>query len=219
MKELSDKADVASYQGSLYGAYLRGPWYAEGMLAYGYNRYDTSREISFGEIMRTANADYSGHAFSAYTEVEYRFMLNTLQVIPMASFQASSLTREGFTEEDAGALDLDADREHTSSLLGSLGVRLRKAFRMDKGSISPEVRARWLHEFSTDRYVLNAAFVGSALSTFTVKEDRPNRDSIVLGLGLSYETTKNLDLFLAYDANISGDRTEHGGSLGLQYRW
>ncbi len=219
MKDLSENGRSASYQGSLYGSYKSGPWYVDGIAAYGYNRYDTSRDISFGEIMRTANADYSGDAFGAYTEAGYRIKVNTMNIIPMIGFQASYLTRKSFTEKDAGALNLDVDRDQASSLLGSLGVKLKKDFAIDAVTLTPELRVKWLHEFSGDDYMLNASFAGSPTSTFTVRGDKPNRDSVALGFGLSCVTKKNLSLFLAYGANVSGDFTEHAGLLGIKYRW
>ena len=214
MKDLSDAGTVSSYQGSIYGAYASGPWYVDSIAAYGYNRYDTSRDISFGSIMTTANADYAGNAFGAYTEAGYRIKVNTISIIPLAGFQASYLMRNSFTERDAGALDLDVDSDHTSSFVSSMGIRLRKDIATDTATIIPELNARWLHEFSNDDYRLNAAFAGSPAATFTVQEDGPKRDSVALGFGLTCLTKKDLNLFVAYDATISGDRMEQEGSLG-----
>jgi outer membrane autotransporter protein len=67
--------------------------------------------------------------------------------------------------------------------------------------------------------MLNASFTGAPASTFTVQGDKPNRDSVALGFGLTCTTMKNLSLFLTYDANLSGDHTEQAGSLGMRYRW
>jgi outer membrane autotransporter protein len=216
MKDLPDDGRVWGYQGSLYGAYDNGLSYVGGIMAYGYNSYDTSRDI---ETARTARADYSGHVVSAYAEAGHRIDARGTHIIPVASFQAAYLTRNGFTEEDAGALNLDVDREHVVSLLSSLGLRIRKHFETATATITPELRARWFHEFSNDAYALSASFAGYPLSTFTVRGDRPNRDSIGVGAGLTCSTTKNVSLFLAYDAIFSGDHTEHGGLLEIRYRW
>ena len=66
MNDLNEDGKVASYQGSLYGAYNIDPWYVNGLIAYGYNRYDTTRNIVFGSIARTAHANYGGHSLSGY---------------------------------------------------------------------------------------------------------------------------------------------------------
>jgi outer membrane autotransporter protein len=216
MKDLPDDGRVWGYQGSLYGSYNNGPWYVDGVMAYGYNSYDTSRDIETG---RRATADYSGNVAAAYVEAGYRIDAKGVYIIPVASFQAGYLARNGFTEEGAGALNLDVDREHAASLVSSLGLRIGKRFETVSATITPELRARWFHEFSNDEYALNASFTGYPLSAFTVRGDTLNRDSVGVGAGLTCSTTKNVSLFLAYDAIFSGDRSEHGGWLGITYRW
>ncbi len=219
IKDLSDTGRVSGYQGSLYGAYKKDLWYVRGIMAYGYNRYDTSRDISFGAIARTASASYSGHALGAQLETGRRIVTPHVDVIPVASIEGTYLTRDGFRETGAGALNLDIDSDHASSLLSSLGVRFRKQYKAPSGSVTPEVKALWLHEFASDDYTVSAFFSGSPLSTFTVRGDRPDRNSANTGLSLTWETEKGMGLCLSYDAILSRDHTEHGGSLGMKYRW
>ncbi|NPU83784.1 MAG: autotransporter domain-containing protein [Syntrophaceae bacterium] len=219
MKNLNDDIRVAGYQGSLYGAYDVDPWYVHGLVAYGFNRYDTTRNIIFGTIARTAHAGYGGHSLSGYGEAGYRFRIGTVSVIPTASLQAGSLWRNAFTETDAGALGLAADSDRMSSLIGSLGVGLKKEFRMENGSITPEIRVRWLHEFVDGDYTLDASFTDDPVSTFSVRGDRVQQDSAVIGFGLSWEIGKSFDLALSYDATLSGDSTEHSGTAGIRYEW
>jgi len=219
MKDLSDTGRVSGYQGALYGAYRKDPWYVGGIVAYGYNRYDTSRDISFGAIARTASASYSGHAFGAYLETGRRIVTSPLDIIPVASIEGTYLMRDGFRETGAGALNLDIDADRASSLQSSLGVRLRKQYKVPSGVVTPEVKVLWLHEFANDDCVVNAFFSGSPVSTFTVRNDRPDRNSANTGLSLTWETEKGMGLSLSYDAILSGDHTEYGGSLGVKYRW
>ncbi len=219
MNSLNDDGRVASYQGSLYGAYNIDPWYVNGLIAYGYNRYDTTRNIVFGGIARVAHANYGGHSLSGYAETGYRIKTNAVDIIPMASIQAGSLWRNAFTESDAEALDLNADSDRTSSFIGSLGVKLRKEYKTKIGSLTPEVRVRWLHEFVNSDYALNASFAYTPASTFSVRGDSARRDSASVGAGLNWEIDRNFGLALTYDATLSGDRTEHGGTAGIRIRW
>ena len=219
MKDSSDSATVSSYQGSLYGSYKKDPWYVNGIMAYGYNRYDTSRNIIFGGLARTANALYGGHAMGGYVETGYRLTTAVVNIIPMASIQGSHLTRDSFKERDAGALNLYVDRDNASSMQSSLGVRLRKEYGVSTGIVVPEIWGKWLHEFSNNEYTVNALFAGSPISIFTVKGGRPDRDSANAGLLLTWETKKGMDLYISYDAILSGDRTDQGGSLGMCYKW
>jgi len=219
LDDLSENATVSSWQGSLYGAYLAGPWYMNGILAYGYNHNATARNITIGGVNRRAVADYAGNALAAFVEAGYVMTVKTVSVIPMASFQAGTLIRDGFTEQDAGAFNLTVDKERTSSYLSGLGIKAGRNFVVKTATLTPEVRVKWLHEFSDDDYMINAAFAGAPASTFTVRGGKPGRDTIDLGLGVTCLVQENVHLFLAYDANFARDRMEQGGSLGLRYRW
>jgi outer membrane autotransporter protein len=219
MKDLSDTATVSSYQGSLYGMYDADPWYAGSIITYGYNRFDTSRDISFGVYhengQRRLRRPYPRGARGRGCEAEVVLP----DVIPVASLTGIRFTRDGFRERDAGSLSLDADSSTASSLVGSLGLKLRKEYKMASGMMVPEVKAAWLHEFVSDDYLLSAAFAGYPASTFTVRGDRPLRDSINTGLLLTWEIPKHMSLYLSYDAVLSGDQSGQLGSVGIRYRW
>lgn len=219
LKDLSEDARMSSYQGSLYGIYTKGPWYAGGIGSYSYNAYDTSRDMAFGTIARTANASYNSHLFAGYLEGGYKLVTRYVDIIPFAAFQATYLTRGSFSEDGAGALSLDADKETTSSYLASLGVRLRKDYTIPAGTLSPELRVRWDHEFSNDNHSLRASFTGYPQTAFTVNADRPDRDRLAAGVGITLKTKDNLYINLSYDGYFSGDTTRHSGMVGLQFKF
>lgn len=219
MSDLNDNGKVAGYQGSLYTAYNLDSWYINGLIAYGYNRYNTTRNISFGSIARTANADYDGQSLSGYVETGYRIKTAAVNIIPLASVQVSSLWRSAFTESNAGALDLVVDSDRTTSFIGSLGVKLRKEYKTKNGSISPEIRCKWLHEFADSDYMLNASLTGYPVSSFSVRGDRAHRDSADISAGFSWEIDRSFALAFTYDAVLTGDRTEHAGTAGIRFRW
>ncbi len=137
----------------------------------------------------------------------------------MVSVAGTSLVRNGFQERDAGAMNLDVDAGRTSSLVGSLGVRLRKDYTVSSGSVTPEVRMRWDHEFSNNDHVLEASFSGYPTSAFTVRAERPERNSFAPGFTLTWRTKDNMDFHLTYDGSFSEDSTRHWGTLGLRYTW
>ena len=219
LKDLSEDAKISSYQGSLYGIYTRGPLYIGGIGSYAFNTYDTSRDMAFGTIARSATASYNGHLFAGYLESGYKLITRYADIIPFASFQASYLTRGSFSEDGAGALSLDADRERISSYLASLGVRLRKDYAIPAGTLSPAVRLSWDHEFSNDDHSLNASFTGYPQTAFTVSADRPDRDRLAAGVGLTLKTKGNVYINLSYDGTFSNDTMQHSGMLGIQYKF
>jgi autotransporter-associated beta strand protein len=218
MKDLAEDAKVNSYQGSVYGAYRNDPWHMSGILAYGYNRFDTIRHISFGDISRRATASYPGHTLGAYLEGGITLKMLCMDVIPGAYLSGVRLKRDSFTERDAGALNLDVDSDSAYSFQSALGLTLRKPVALVSGTVTPEIRAMWIHEFANSDYAVNSSFAGYPLSYFTVKNDRPFRDSFSPGAGISWQTG-NIRSTISYDGNFSGDTREHRGTLIVRYTW
>ncbi|MDQ5984568.1 MAG: Extracellular serine protease [Syntrophus sp. SKADARSKE-3] len=219
MKDLSERATISAYTGSLYATWKYDPWYISAVGTYGYTTYDTKRNITFGTITREADAFYHANVAGAYLEGGRKITSTFVDIIPIAALSGNSLMRDSFNERNANGLNLNADSETTSSVIGSLGVRLTKDYNSSSGVFVPELRVRWDHEFLNDRYVMNASFAGYPATQFTVRADKPDRDSMALGTGLTWRTKNGIYINLSYDGHFSADTTQHSGVLGLRYLW
>jgi uncharacterized protein with beta-barrel porin domain len=219
LKDLSEDARISSYQGSLYGVYTKGPWYVSGIGSYAFNTYDTSRDMAFAAVSRSANASYNSHLFAGYLEGGYKVVTKFADIIPFAAFQATYLARQSFSEDGAGALSLNVDKENTASYIVSAGIRLRKEYAIPAGTLTPELRVRWDHELSNDNHSLRASFTGYPQTAFTVNADTPDRDRLAAGIGINLKMKENIYLNLSYDGYFSHDTTRHSGMLGFQYKF
>ncbi len=218
MDKVKEEVDVDSYQFALYGVYNPDPWYVSAILSYARNDYESDRKIRFtGEKLK---ADYDGNMFSGYVEAGYRWEAGSLfDIIPSASFQATYLDTDSFREK-GGPSALKVKSDDYTSLVSTLGVRVRKEFATANGfRFIPEFRARWAHEFGSDDYSAKGTFANAPLARFKVKGDDPEDDAALLGLGFTAILGRNLSLYVDYDANLSSDFTEHTGALGIRYRW
>jgi outer membrane autotransporter protein len=222
MKDLEDSGSEDSYQGSLYGSYTSPDrrWYVDAALGYSINRYDTKRYLNFGTITRTAKGSYDGSDISGYAESGYLLPFKGVSITPYASFLALESRRDGFTESGAGALNLDTDSERTSSLQGSLGVRLAKEFAIGPDlQLTPGISARWVHEFGDTSSNLNARFAGAPSGSFTVYSDTYDRDSGVFSLGLTGKAGDAWGFLLVYDAQVRSKEFAHAVTGGMKFNW
>jgi outer membrane autotransporter protein len=218
MDKIDEDLDVDSYHASVYGVFNPDPWYVAGIVSYALHDYDSERKIRLtGEKLE---ADYDGNTISAYVEGGYRWgVTKYFDIIPMASFQVSYLETDSFKEK-GGPSALDVDDNDYTSLVSTLGVRVRHEFVSAGGArFIPEFRVRWAHEFGNDDYSSNAGFVYAPSAKFKVEGDDPEDDAALLGVGFTAVMKNNLSFYIDYDAMLSGDFTEHTGALGLRYRW
>ncbi len=223
MKDLRDKGNEDSYQGAIYGSYTpqSNRWYMDLAFGYSKNSYETKRYIDFGAISRVATGSYYGRDISGYVEGGYRIpTVAGFAVTPYVTFLALQNHRDAFTEKGADALNLDADSENTLSLQGSLGARVARQFCVNKAVLlTPEVSARWIHEFGDDEAMLNARFAGTPSGSFTVYSDRFDRDSGVFSLGVTGKVKDAWSFFLAYDAQLRSKESVHAVTGGARLRW
>ncbi|WP_223294053.1 autotransporter outer membrane beta-barrel domain-containing protein [Chlorobium limicola] len=222
MDNLNEKANVDSWQGSLYGLYKDGPLHIGLIGSYGSHNYTTTRHIDFSCVNRTASADYDAYDLSASLEAGYRIDTgkNTF-IMPTASLQAIWLNSEAFAEKGASALNLIVDDEHSTTLPGRIGLTFGVETTDRKGGkFTPEVRFALRHDFAADnQYSHQASFAGAPDQSFTIKSDRVERDSFEAGATLAYETKSGTSIFVSYDANLASDMNEQAAAFGFRYTW
>jgi uncharacterized protein with beta-barrel porin domain len=217
---LNDKGELTSYEGAIYASYICKPWYLNSILSYALDNYDTTRGISFGNISRTARADYEGHEIAGYLEGGYTFDIGTTSVQPIASLSCIHLYRENYTETGADALNLMVNSQNTTSIMGAIGTRLARGFEMSRRfTLSPEIRAQWFHEFLNDDHLINASFTGSTVDSFTVKGDKMCQNKAALGGGFTGKLGERMKLFIHYDMDVSDDHISHAVKGGLVVKW
>jgi outer membrane autotransporter protein len=208
--------NVEGYQANLYGSLARDAWYLDALASYAYNRYDAERHLAFGGLDRTAKADYAGQQLSGYLEGGYGFQPGRIVITPLASLQVVRLRLDGYTERGAGDANLSVAGQNYHLVQTGLGAKLAWPIRERGVRITPELHAKWLHDFAGDRQQTTSQFTGGGAS-FTTEGFAPARSSLNAGAKLTVMTKANLTLSLGYDFESKADFTGHTGSLQVRY--
>jgi outer membrane autotransporter protein len=223
MKDLRDSGTEDSFQGSLYGSMEKGMWYLDTAVSSAWNHYDMERPIAFESLSRTARASYNGYELSGYAETGYHLKAGGFRLTPLVSFMVAENHRDGFTEKGADSLNLVSENAATTSLQGAPGAKLARTFTLREGcTLTPELSARWIHEFGDTEALLHARFAGSPSGSFTVysnDRDDGGRDSAAASLGVRAALGDRLDLQLFYDGEFKSAQVSHAVIGGLQLRW
>jgi outer membrane autotransporter protein len=216
----SGEAD--SYLGALYGSYGTSRLHLGVSGRFGYNEMESSRAIAFSAIDRSASADFAGQDYGVRLESAYELLpAGPLHVQPVAAFSYVRLVRDDFTEQGASSLDLEVDDEKIDSLVSEAGGRLYARFEMEEGAwFTPELWARWLHEFGdTDRRIdvrLSGATTGGA---FTVDGADLPRDSAAFGVRWTTSSREGAGAVISYDGLWNSKLLENSIRLGFQFIW
>jgi len=182
-----------------------GPLFAEALLAYSWNRYDSTRPIVFPGTTALATSSTKGHQWTTGMTVGKNLKAGIVTVSPFGGLLLSRWTANRFTEQGAGAFSVNVGRQSATSLRSQLGAEARVKF----GMFQPHVRAAWLHEFYNDSRRIGSSF-GS--SNYSVRTRSAPRDSALYSAGV--------DLVLGPRALIYTDvSSQSGGTTRVLNEW
>lgn len=219
-KDNSGRTDIDSYQGTLYGGYIDKdrPYYINGAFSFAYNKYESLRHIAVGTLARTANSGYDGRQYSVLLDGGYTFRTGKFNITPVASLQYTRLHLEGYTETNAGALNLSVKSENYDMLQSGLGVKLERPFETKGGAMIPEVHFRWLYDFIGDKQETTSNFSGGG-GSFATQGFDPAQHSFNAGTKLTLAAKGNWSLETNYDFEYKEDFISHTGWANIRYRF
>jgi len=211
----------------LYGMKRLGPLYFAGIAEYANFDNETKRHIVLGGSVPSerAKGKFDSEAFSGRIEAGWELSVGRLNVTPFAGMQWSRLESDGFTENsstlagDGGIFGLKFGSQDERSRLSSLGVQLDTRLALANGmTLSPFVRAAWLHEFNPERSIF-ASLVSLPEASFTIYGASAAEDAARVNTGLKLDISERTALFGFFDGVFSDQGQSYAGTGGIKFTW
>lgn len=196
------ETEIKSYLLGARAAWTSGDWFVHGLVAYGFDEYDSTRNIAFTGTNAVAKSETDGRQWLADLVVGHHIEAGIVTLSPFGGVLVGGWKADGFTETGAGGLNATVGDQSARSLQSQLGAELAVDFMVGAVGLRPHVRAAWLHEFSNDSRSMDAAFGGVA---FAVDTRKPERDSARLSAGLDARISPRTTLYVDVSAQ-TGDR-------------
>ncbi|MBV8426424.1 MAG: autotransporter outer membrane beta-barrel domain-containing protein [Hyphomicrobiales bacterium] len=215
--------NVSSYQGAVYAGWAGGPWYALGSVVLSFNDFSTSRLLTPFGLPADATSSPSGQSYQGHAEAGYRWELPagsvTMSVTPYAALDYVNAHISNFSENGGfGALSVNST--DNNSFQTTLGIRLTSRIAIaNMGTLIPQLRLGWSHEFLDASQQIAAALVGVPGSRFTSTGILFGRDAALIGAGFSMELSPDAKVFVDYDGRLVSRVQEHSVSGGLRVRF
>ena len=200
---------------AVYASYASGPWNVNGNLMLAHNANNMNRNIMVGAISRTANARFDSKTVAAYGEVSYDLPQATWTLQPLAGLGVTHNRNDGFTETGAGALNIQANAQNTTSTKTLFGARAL----FDLNDIQVQPRALWAHEFGDLNKAMTAQLQGSPATSFATYGVNLPRDSFITGITVAGRTNDGLSLFADVQGEFNRKQTGVALLVGLRKSW
>jgi outer membrane autotransporter protein len=194
-------------------------------------QYDSTRQMTFGGLNRTAEADWEGNGFTAALKAQYNWVLNGDNTDPNAirlkpkTFLSYAIHNQGsFSESGAQSLNLAVDSHTADSLLWGIGFTLETPIRLnDSNRIIPRFTVGYEHDFMGDaneEHELIASFSElPALGSKDVLGQNRGANALDLGLSIEIETADSVSIYGGVNGGFWSNGTEISYGGGLKYSW
>ena len=138
---------------------------------------------------------------------------------PVASLQYTRLHVEGYTETNAGSLNLTVKDQDYDMLQSGVGIKLARSFNLeDDRVVTPEIHGRWLYDFIGDRQETTSTFSGGG-GSFATQGFDPVKSSFNVGTKLIMELNEDWSFETNYDFECKEDFTAHTGWANARCRF
>jgi outer membrane autotransporter protein len=205
----NNRAD--SYQLTGYAAWSNGAWHASGRVAAGLDEYKQSRGIDFVAV--TAKADYSGHHYGIAMDGGYDIALDRLTITPTAAINWLRLGVDGYSETGAGDNALALRSQLDDQVTSTLGVKLSRAFDTSVGTLVPEVKVAWSHDFVNEKTWFADSYAGEA---FVSTVGRIAGDGANVGAHVKLLKSDSVSFDAGYDGQFRSAYTAHVFALSAK---
>ncbi|MES2677462.1 MAG: autotransporter domain-containing protein [Pseudomonadota bacterium] len=198
----NNKVNVDSFLGIVYGNYsLDDKTEANAQIAAGYNRNHSNRYINFGDLNRTATANYDGWNLHAGSGISHLLSLNDdTTITPQLRLDYFSVANQSYSESGAGALDLNVASQTQSQLIPALEAKATHNF---THNFSLTLNTGLGYDLLHDANKVSASFASGG--DFTTSGLKPSPWILRSGAGITWKQNQDLDLTANYDRKDRGN--------------
>lgn len=220
--ELSSFDRPTEFSSSQLNGYLRtgnNIRHLQGNVTFGYDSFNSERNVRFDSIDRTTLGDWNGYQIGSAIQLALGTKRGNFSFIPMARVSYLRFHQGSYLEENGGnGLNLDVASNDTDSLRGSLGLAGRQAFiREDGTSFELEFRGNYTREFMTGTRDLEVSFATSN-APFILEGQPLTQDVFSLGFGVFYKND-HATISFDYDGEKASGYTAHTGAVTVRFRF
>jgi outer membrane lipase/esterase len=240
LQQSADSVDIDGYSVALYSSYyVIENLYVDAIASYTWHDYDTVRTINYSWISdakqdrilnQTAKSDTDGSQKSFTLSAGYDLTIDEFIFGPSGriSYVDTNIDgyREGIIKEKGDlktneTLGLSVRHQDVHSFTTSIGAFASYAISTPWAVLVPQALCEWEHEFSNDSRRIKATFLKDISHTpISIKTDRPDRDFVNLGFGLSSVFVKGRSAFVYYNTVVGlDDVTSHALTAGLRFEF
>ncbi len=211
---------------SVYGSAVWRDFYFDVLYSYGALDEEITRHTLVGS---TATGDAENRSHTVDFNTGYTLHLGKLRTGPIAGVQWIHGDLDGYSERGGGSAALNLPGQNYDSLISQVGWQLSTTVPVKFGTVTPQVRATWDHEYLNSADTVSAQLQQSPFASVTngvvslgnrfgasANTAAPGSDYLNLGAGVAAQFGERIAATLQYETHLfQDDATAHFGSLTI----
>jgi large repetitive protein len=213
----SDTAN--SYNIAWYASFSPSPsTFIDGLLGYQWLSFNAHRYVTADG--NTVYGGRDGHQAFASISAGYEYRSDTWLVSPYGRFDLASAHLDRYTEQGDAIYALSYGSELVKTTTASLGLRVNYIIKEDYGSVMPQLRVEYGHDFegSSQATMTYADLLAGPI--YRAQVDQLTQNHFLIGIGLNWELARQLTIRLEYENEINaGDQNDQSVLINVQKKF
>lgn len=206
----SRDTDVETKTAFIYGQYMPGKWYVNGIMSYGWSSYEEAKQVAGYNV----GADYDVNTFGLQAMAGCNLDVAGVGVSPEVGLRYFRLSQDGYTD-GAGSTVGSEDNDVLTAVIGAKANKVWQA--SPSVLIKPQARVAVTYDLvDADN---NAVITLANGASYRVEGETMDRFGVEVDLGVSAEISDNFEFALTYSGNFRGDFNNHAGLINAKYKF
>ena len=207
---------ITSYQAHGYAAWSQGPYYAQGVVTLGQDRYRLNRSLDLASGARAFKTKVSGGAAAADLELGRNLAFGPAELTLAAGLSADRIRRDGVQESGDAVGALSFGEETREALQGRIGGRIGAQTEAGGVMWRPSAALFVTQEFGDEAASLDARLSGM---DFTVGAASPGSTAVRLATQLDAAVSDRARLSIGYRYGWAEQAQSHALQATASISW
>ncbi|WP_277589334.1 autotransporter domain-containing protein [Pseudomonas chlororaphis] len=209
-------ASINSYHLGVYAKRDLGALQLSAGAAHSWNRGDVKRNLQYDAVSARQKAKMTGNTTQLFSEAAYRLDLQEVVLEPFANLSYVNISLDRLTETGSAAA-LKSRRHSRDAVASTLGARVKKTVNLtehQKIDLSATLGGQRNLSGIPSEDNLELATGGPS---FSVRSMPIARNIAMVGAQASIALTKDVNMSLSYNGQLSSNEKTHGAGLNLNW--
>jgi large repetitive protein len=213
----SDTAN--SYNIAWYASFSPSPsTFIDGLLGYQWLSFNAHRYVTADG--NTVYGGRDGHQAFASISAGYEYHSDAWLISPYGRFDIASARLDRYTEQGDAIYALSYGSELVKTTTASLGLRMNYIIKEDYGTVMPQLRIEYGHDFQGSSQATMTYADLLAGPVYRAQVDQLTQNHFLIGIGLNWELARKLTIRLEYENEINaGDQNDQSVLINVQKKF